>query len=122
MKATTHITLPYFQRSRGWILLLLLLILPASLKAELLYSTTNNIITITGSNPKATGDLVIPSTINNRPVRFIGEKAFFECSGLKNVTLPSSLTSIGNSTHRPRHQHQPEDATSQHAMERTHHP
>ena len=96
MKATTLITLPYFQRSRGWILLLLLLILPASLKAELSYSTTGNTITITGIGIESTtGSLTIPSTIDSLPVTSIGEKAFQAFSGLTSVTIPDSVTSIG---------------------------
>ena len=97
MKKTTPITLPYFQRSRGWILLLLLLILPASLKAELSYSTTGNTITITGIGIESTtGSLTIPSTIDSLPVTSIGDKAFQAFSGLTSVTIPDSVTSIGD--------------------------
>ena len=97
MKKTTPITLPYFQRSRGWILLLLLLILPASLKAELSYSTTGNTITITGIGIESTtGSLTIPSTIDSLPVTSIGDQAFQAFSGLTSVTIPDSVTSIGD--------------------------
>jgi hypothetical protein len=41
------------------------------------------------------GDLVIPSTLNGRPVTSIGEWAFEGCERLTSVTIPSSVTSIG---------------------------
>ena len=79
-------------------LLALLLFSSASLKAELLYITSQeNTIVITGSNPKASGNLFIPSTINNLPVTSIAQGAFRYCTGLTSVTLPSSITSIGKS-------------------------
>ena len=61
----------------------------------LLYSTSGNTITITGSNPQAAGDLVIPATINNLPVSSIGANAFINSGKLTSVTIPNSGTSIG---------------------------
>ena len=74
--------------------LALLLTFTATSKAELLFSSNGSAITITGSNPQASGVLIIPNKINNLPVTAIGQYAFYSCSGLTSVTLPSSLTSI----------------------------
>ena len=77
-------------------LLFLLLFSSTSLCAELSYITNGNSITITGSNPQASGSLVIPNSINNLPVTSIGYAAFGNSFGLTSVTLPSSITSIGD--------------------------
>ncbi|RLC96573.1 MAG: fibronectin type III domain-containing protein, partial [Chloroflexi bacterium] len=58
------------------------------------YDTT---IEITDYPTDATGDLIIPSEIVGKPVTSIGNKAFFECSSLTNVTIPNSVTSIERS-------------------------
>ena len=58
------------------------------------YSVNGQIATI-GENKWATGDLVIPATINRYSVTSIGEGAFAACSGLTSVTIPNSVTSIG---------------------------
>ncbi|MSU05149.1 MAG: hypothetical protein EXS23_07940, partial [Pedosphaera sp.] len=76
--------------------LALLLTFTATSKAELLFSSNGSAITITGSNPQATGALIIPGKINGLPVTSIGYIAFWGYTGLTSVTLPSSLTSIGN--------------------------
>ena len=78
--------------------LALLLTFTATSKAELLFSSSASAITITGSNPQATGDLIIPSLIDGLPVTSIAASAFSGYIGLTTVTLPSSLTSIGNQT------------------------
>ncbi len=51
------------------------------------------------SNPnKYTGDVVIPETVVYNDVTYkvttIGNSAFFNCGGLKSITIPSSITSI----------------------------
>ena len=40
-------------------------------------------------------DIVIPSIYNDLPVTAIGNYAFYNCSGLKSVTIPNSVTTIG---------------------------
>ncbi|MDO4527238.1 MAG: leucine-rich repeat protein, partial [bacterium] len=68
----------------------------ASVK-DLRYKTNNaDTITITDCNENASGDLIIPATINGKKVTLIGERAFWCCSSLTSVTIPSSVTSIGN--------------------------
>jgi len=69
---------------------------PTVAQTELLFSSDGVKITITGSNPKATGALVIPSTINGLPVTSIGFGAFWGCTQLTSVLLPASLESISD--------------------------
>lgn len=42
------------------------------------------------------GDVVIPDTIDGRPVTIIGAYAFLGCFKLTNITLPNSITTIGD--------------------------
>jgi len=59
------------------------------------YEITNGTITITGySGP--TGNITIPSTINNLPVTSIGDGAFNRAFGLTGVTIPNTVTRIGD--------------------------
>ena len=44
----------------------------------------------------ADGDLVIPDTIGDLPVTTIGYYAFSGCAGLTSITLPNSITTIGD--------------------------
>ena len=47
--------------------------------------------------PKSTsGAITIPSTLGGYPVTRIGGSAFFGCSSLTGVTIPNSVTSIGD--------------------------
>ncbi len=41
-------------------------------------------------------EVVIPTEINGKPVTAIGEVAFYDCTSLKSVTIPMSVTSIGD--------------------------
>jgi hypothetical protein len=74
--------------------LLLLLALPAVVKAQFAYEVTNGTITITGYNGPG-GVVVIPSAVNGVPVVGIGDNAFLNCTRLAGVTIPNSVTNIG---------------------------
>jgi hypothetical protein len=51
--------------------------------------------TITECKTSAAGELVIPATIEGKPVTSIGDYAFTQCRGLTSITIPDSVTSIG---------------------------
>jgi len=74
---------------------LLLLALPAVVNAQFGYSNNGNgtctITSYTGSG----GSVIIPTNINSLTVTSIGQQAF-AYSGLTSVTIPSSVTSIGD--------------------------
>ena len=61
---------------------------------DLRYTIADGVVTITGCDP-ARGDLVIPATIEGRPVRAIGASAFDGCAYLTSVVIPEGVTSIG---------------------------
>ena len=45
--------------------------------------------------PETIGAVTIPSTLGGCPVTSIGDFAFYECYGLRSITIPESVTSIG---------------------------
>ncbi len=63
---------------------------------DLTYTTTDGEVTITGCDTAATGELVIPATIEGNPVTSIGDFAFEGCTNLTSITIPESVNSIGN--------------------------
>jgi hypothetical protein len=79
----------------GWLILLLLLALPAMVQAQLTYITNNGTIIITGYTGDG-GALVIPDKINNLPVTSIANYAFYQCYSLTSVTIGTNVTSIGS--------------------------
>ena len=58
-------------------------------------TTTGDAICIGDCEPSATGDLVIPETIDGKPVIHIAENAFSRCTNLTSITIGNSVTSIG---------------------------
>ncbi len=62
---------------------------------DLTYKVSAGEVTITGCEKAATGELVIPSTIDGYPVTSIGEDAF-RCCYITSIEIPDSVTGIGN--------------------------
>jgi hypothetical protein len=75
--------------------LLLLLILPATVRAEFEYMVANGTVTITKYTGPG-GAVSIPSAIAELPVTSIGDDAFAFCTSLTSVVIGNSVTSIGN--------------------------
>ena len=67
---------------------------PAGLD-DLLWTTSGGQVTITSSNPRAEGELIIPDTIDGDPVTKINSSAF-RARNLTTITIPDSVTVIGN--------------------------
>ena len=61
----------------------------------LIYREYKDYIAITNYNEKLTGDIVIPSEINGKPVTVIESYAFYNCTNLASVEIPESVTNIG---------------------------
>src|SRR5665213_803970 len=68
--------------------------LPAAVQAQFNYTTTNGAITITGYTGSG-GAVIIPATINGLPVTSIGDEAFNGGYLMTSVTIPNSVTNIG---------------------------
>jgi hypothetical protein len=75
--------------------LLALWTLPGVVNAQFIYVTNNGSITITGFT--GLGVVVIPSSTNGLPVTSIGTEAFYRQYRLTSVTIPDSITNIGDS-------------------------
>lgn len=71
------------------------LALTALVQAQFSYTTNGGAITISGYNPAAGLNVVIPNATNGYPVTSIGDRAFAS-SGITTVTIPNSVLSIGS--------------------------
>jgi hypothetical protein len=80
------------------LLTLACLLAAAPATAQINYAVSGGAAYVTGS-PNASGDIVIASTYNGYPVTSIGSSAF-NGTGLTSVTIPDSVTSIGDSAFR----------------------
>jgi hypothetical protein len=78
----------------GSIVAAILLMMPALAQAQFDYTTTNGTITITGGCPSSSGAVTIPATLRGLPVTSISGAAFYGCTSLTSITIPSSVTSI----------------------------
>ena len=82
---------------RIFVLLPLLIVLGGCSKAPVLkYEIKDDEVTITGCDQKASGKLMIPATIEGKPVTSIGNYAFQWCTRLTSITIPDGVTSIGD--------------------------
>ena len=61
----------------------------------LIHEIDADAVTITGCQKGASGKLVIPQAIEDKPVTRIGAAAFANCTKLTTVTIPDGVTSIG---------------------------
>ena len=57
---------------------------------DLTWATTDGEVTITDCKQSATGELVIPSTLDGNPVTGIGDGALFECTTLTGIRIAAS--------------------------------
>ena len=55
------------------------------------YTVSGGKVSITDCDESKSGELIIPSTLGGCPVTSIGEDAFFVCSSLTSVTIPTSV-------------------------------
>ena len=62
---------------------------------DLTYTTTDGEVTITNCRTSATGELVIPNTIEGNPVTSIGLEAFAFCTSLTSITFQGAAPTVG---------------------------
>jgi hypothetical protein len=86
-----------FKPIRIYLLGAMLLALPAVVQAQFNFTINNGAITITIMGYAGTnGNVVIPRTTNGYTVIGIGFAAFHNSISLTNVTIPNSITNIGD--------------------------
>ncbi|MBW8865459.1 MAG: hypothetical protein JF609_11185, partial [Verrucomicrobia bacterium] len=75
----------------GRVLMVLLLALPVTVRAQFQYSTIDGAVTITGLGGSPSF-ATIPSSIDGYPVTGIGNMAFYGHLTLQGVIIPGSVT------------------------------
>src|ERR1041385_111871 len=85
-----------FCKTIGQTLIACLALLAMPARAQVNYAVSGSTAYVT-SSPNASGNVVIASSYNGFPVTSIGQSAFLQCYSLTNVTIPNSVTSIGDS-------------------------
>src|SRR6266566_105487 len=85
---------PLCRRSFVLWMRLLLLMLPAAVQAQFTYTTNNGTITISGYIGPG-GSVTIPNLINGLPVTRIGDKAFYYSTNVTSIIIGANVTSIG---------------------------
>ena len=79
------------------LILLCAAFVPSVVSADPLnYKVEGETVTVVGCDENASGELVIPSVYNGKPVTSIGDQAFYDCISLTSVTIGNSVTSIGD--------------------------
>ena len=77
------------------LLLPMLMLFTGAQAQDFTYTTNNGTITITGYTGPG-GNVTIPSVITGLPVTVIGDRAFSSLASLTGITIPSSVTNIGD--------------------------
>lgn len=67
----------------------------AASEEDLTYKVSDDGITVSGYVRNPAGKLVIPKTIDGKPVTKVGDRAFYGCGDLTSVTIPEGVTHIG---------------------------
>ena len=63
---------------------------------DLVYEISNGHVSITSCQDDARGELIIPDTIEGYPVTNICSGAFAHCKKITSITIPASVTDIGD--------------------------
>ncbi len=61
------------------------------------YTVSDGKATITDVDEAISGDVIMPDMLGGYPVTTIGYSAFYNCTGLENIKILDSFTTIGNS-------------------------
>jgi len=65
--------------------------------SDLSYNNNGEYISIYDCNQDASGELIIPETIEGLPVKIIGQSAFWDCTILTSVSIPDGVTHLRDS-------------------------